>query len=258
MPTFVSNDTTLHYEAEGQGTPLILLHGLTQDIASLRYERELLKPYFQVISLDSRGHGKSSKPAAYTLQEHIQDVIALMDHLKIEKANVMGISMGSYIAQGVAIAVPHRVEKLVLVVSKAHGKTSSMQELFDRHADELAGMDFQQKVSHASKYIFHDTIAVGNAMKEWETTGTVLSPEQQAAANKALEGFDYRPDLHRVEAKTLVINGKYDGLNPPERGKEIASLIPLATFVQFEQSGHAPFIEEQTRFHQVVKDFLIK
>ncbi|MCH5586501.1 alpha/beta hydrolase [Shimazuella sp. AN120528] len=258
MPTFAFNNATLYFEEEGQGSPLILLHGLTQDIETLVYEREFLKPYFRVISLDARGHGKSSKLSSYTLQDHVQDVIALMDHLGIEKASVMGNSLGSYIAQGVTVAVPHRVEKLVLVVPKAHGKTSSMQEMFHRYAEELVGMDSQQQLTHLTKYMFYDPIAVGKALKQWEEKGTVLSPEQQVAANKALEGFDYRPELHKVEAKTLVISGQHDGLNPPERGKEVASFIPNATFVLFEKSGHAPVIEEKDRFKQVVTDFLTK
>ncbi|MGG1575172.1 alpha/beta fold hydrolase [Fictibacillus sp. NRS-1165] len=59
------------------------------------------------------------------MEDHVQDVIGLMDHLEIKKANILGASMGSYVAQGVAIAVPERVEKLILVVAKAFGKTSS-------------------------------------------------------------------------------------------------------------------------------------
>ncbi|WP_028401569.1 alpha/beta fold hydrolase [Ectobacillus panaciterrae] len=89
-----------------------------------------------------------------------------------------------------------------------------------------------------------------------EGKSVILTPEQQAAANKALEGFDFRPDLNKVTAKTLVISGKYDGLNPPELGREIASLIPDSTFVEFEKSGHAPNVEEHKYFMELVINFL--
>ncbi|MDN4074150.1 alpha/beta fold hydrolase [Fictibacillus terranigra] len=72
----------------------------------------------------------------------------------------------------------------------------------------------------------------------------MLTPQQQEAANKALENFDFRDDLHKITADTLVISGKYDGLNPPDDGKEVARLIPHADFVVFEKSGHAPSVEE--------------
>ena len=72
----------------------------------------------------------------------------------------------------------------------------------------------------------------------------MLTSEQQEAANKALEGFDFRPQLPYVMAETLVISGKYHELNPPKRGKEIATLMPNASFVEFENSGHIPQAEE--------------
>jgi 3-oxoadipate enol-lactonase len=71
-----------------------------------------------------------------------------------------------------------------------------------------------------------------------------------------LEGFDFRPKLPYVMSETLVISGKYDRLNPPERGKEVATLMPNASFVEFENSGHIPPAEEPERFLKVVKDFL--
>ncbi len=83
-----------------------------------------------------------------------------------------------------------------------------------------------------------------------------IDPEKQKAANAALEGFDFREDLNKIEAETLVISGTYDGLNPPEKGKEVAELIPNATYIEFEESGHSPNVEEKDRFIQTVGDFL--
>lgn len=257
MPTFQSNGANLYYEEEGTGTPLLLLHGLHGSSKMINNEIHELKEHFRTIALDSRGHGNSDRPQHYTLEEHVQDVINLMDHLGIEEANLMGVSMGSYIAQGVAIAVPNRLKKLVLVVSKSHGKTSSMQELFARHADELAGLSFEEQFERASKYIFHNHLAVQKAFGHFHEQQAMLSsPQEQEAANKALEGFDFREDLNKITARTLVISGKYDGLNPPERGKAIAAEIPDSIFLEFLHSGHAPSIEEPERFIKEVMHFL--
>jgi 3-oxoadipate enol-lactonase len=258
MPTFISNGAKLFYEEEGAGFPLIMLHGLHGSSSMIKDEINRLKNHCRTIALDARGHGKSDRPPHYTMAEHVQDVINLLDHLKLETASLLGISMGSYIAQGVAVSVPHRLKKLILVVSKSHGKTSSMLELIERHAEELEGLSFEEKFNTASKYMFHDLNAVQKSFRDFfDRQAMLTSPPEQEAANKALEGFDFRNDLYKVTARTLVISGKYDGLNPPEKGQEIASRIPDATFIEFMHSGHAPSIEEPERFIKEVTYFLM-
>lgn len=256
MPTFNANGIELYYEEQGEGAPLILLHGLGANRAMFKREMEHWGASYRVIGLDSRGHGRSGKPAEFTLNDHIEDTVALLDHLGIQKAHVLGVSMGSYIAQGIALAHPDRVEKLVLVVSKAHGKTSSTQEMIEQHAEELGGVDEQQYPDILFKYMFHDQEAVKEWQEELWQTEQELSLAEMAAANKALAGFDFRAALPTVAAETLVISGTYDGLNPPERGKELASLIPNARFIEFENSGHAPNAEEPERFMETVQEFL--
>ncbi|SHE50825.1 3-oxoadipate enol-lactonase [Seinonella peptonophila] len=258
MPTFLSNGATLYYEEIGQGEPLLLLHGLTMDHHAFDSRVEELKHHFRTIVLDARGHGKSSKLPHYTIEDHIHDVIALMNLLKIDSASVLGESMGSYIAQGVATQCPKRIKKLILVVSKAHGKTSSLQELTNRHTEELEGLTFDEKFAYITKYMFYNVPLAQKIIREINAVATVLTPAQQNAANRALEGFDFREDLPKVTAPTLIISGKYDGMNPPERGQEIASLIPNATFIEFEQSGHMPSGEQPKLFLDTVLDFLNK
>ncbi len=257
MPTFNSNGAQLYYCEEGEGSPLVLLHGLHGSSKMMGYEINRLKEHFRIIALDSRGHGKSARPPHYTMEEHVQDVINLLDHLEDETVDLMGISMGSYIAQGAAIAIPNRIKKLILVVPKSHGKTSSMQELFARHAEELEGLSFEEKFNRAFKYIFHNHTSIQKAFSDFNYQQAMLTlPQEQEAANKALEGFDFRDHLNKITALTLVISGKYDGLNPPDRGKETASLIPDTTFIEFMHSGHAPSIEEPERFIKEVMNFL--
>ena len=86
-------------------------------------------------------------------------------------------------------------------------------------------------------------------------TGT-LTPEQISAANKALTEFDYRSELYKITAETLVISGKYDGLNPPTEGKICAKLIKKAVFVEMQYSGHLPMLEEEERYNDIIDKFL--
>lgn len=256
MPVVTLNGITLFYQEFGTGEPFILLHGLGGDLHMFESEIEHLKANYRVIALDSRGHGRSEKPRKYTMENHIQDVISLMDHLHIDKTNLLGASMGSYIAQGVAVAVPNRIEKLILIVAKAHGKTSSTARLLAEHAEEVKGLSHEEQMFALSKYIFHNLKAVGDWSQKVAVEVPPLTPEELAAANKALENFDFRGELHNVSADTLVMNGKYDGLNPPAAGREVASHIPNAKFIEFEHSGHAPSVEEPERYRAVINEFL--
>lgn len=117
MEAFV-NGIKLHYVDEGTGFPLIVLHGLGLDVHSMEHAIHSFSTDFRVIAIDARGHGLSDKPAEYRLSDHVRDVIAVMDFLKLDKVYLVGGSMGSYIAQGVAIAAPERVKKLVLVTTQ--------------------------------------------------------------------------------------------------------------------------------------------
>ncbi|SDW57356.1 3-oxoadipate enol-lactonase [Marinococcus luteus] len=257
MSTMSSADkVTLYYKQAGQGYPVIFLHGLTGDHTMFEREMEQLKDGFRVIALDMRGHGRSDKPKAYTLEDHIQDVLHMMNKLDIESAHLVGVSMGSYIAQGVAVEAPKRVAKLVLTAPKAHGKTSSTARLFAEHEAELSGLSHREKLNKASMYIYHDIGKVQDWSKQIEDRAVELNAEEEQAASDALKGFDFRDQLPFVEAESLVISGKYDGLNPPEYGREIADLIPSCRFVEYEHSGHGINVEEHERFVEEVREFL--
>ena len=247
------NGIELNVEIQGDGPPLILLHGLQLDLAQWREEAPRLARRFTTVALDCRGHGLSDKPARYALADHVADVLGLMDALGYEAASLYGVSMGSYVAQGVAIASPDRVRDLILTVPKSNGLTSSLQRLMAEHADEIAGLRGRERLKFLAKYIAYNP-RVREHLAEYLRSS--LTPEQAAAANQALAGFDFRPDLPRVTARTLVVSGRHDGLNPPAEGRLCAELIPGARFVEMEHSGHLPMHEEPERYAAIIDEFL--
>jgi len=253
MPVTRINGVDLFYKEAGIGKPILLLHGLTGSHLMLQQEFDTFQKSYRMIALDSRGHGKSEKPESYTLDDHIQDCIALMDYLELHDVIIIGMSMGTYVAQGVAIEVPDRVEKLILISGTSHGDTSDGTGLLAEHADEMIGLSFEEQMEHLANRIFHKMESVGKWLSAMPSG---LTKKQQESAAEALAKYDFRPDLGKVKAKTLVISGKYDGLNPPESGEEIASYIPDARFVLFENSGHAPNIEETDAYMRLITDFL--
>lgn len=256
MPFFNNKETKLFYEDIGEGRPLLLLHGLTSNHQMFYREMGYLKDKFRMIALDSRGHGKSDRSDAFTLDDHVADTISLLDHLDLQSVYVLGVSMGSYIAQGLAIEQPDRVEKLILAATKSYGEGSSMAEMFDRFEERLQEKSVAEKLAMSSELIFHNQEAVNEWQKTIAKNSRMLNGDEQSAASAALKDFDLRDGLKFISAKTLVISGKHDGLNPPEKGRETAVLIPNADYMEFQDSGHAPNVEQDRLFLGVVEQFL--
>ncbi len=256
------NGINLNVAVQGTGTPVVLLHGLTSNITAMQREIDHLSRTFQVVAIDSRGHGRSDKPAQYTLQDHVADVFGVLDALQLDRVALIGVSMGSYIAQGVAAQQPQRVAKLVLITAKAQGQTSSSARFLADHAAELQGKSSAEVQAFLLANIFAPTTSAAikqelyDFSRQQAAAGLMLTPEQILAANQALEGFDFRPLLPAVTAETLVISGRYDPLNPVAAGQEIAAAIPQATFVVLEHSGHVPTLEEPQRLLALIEAFL--
>ncbi|MCO5384469.1 MAG: alpha/beta hydrolase [Desulfosporosinus sp.] len=249
------NGINLNVDIQGEGYPLILIHGLGCDNTQWKGEVQRLSKSYKTVALDCRGHGKSDKPDSYTLNDHIKDVLSLLDRFEFTMTNLYGVSMGSYIAQGVAIKQPHRINKLILTVPKSNGVTSSTRRFIQEHAKELAGLSKQEKRTFFHKHIAYNSDIF---LKDPELLKSSLTPQQTAIANRALEGFDYLSELHKITAETLVISGKYDELNPPSEGKLCASLIPNATFIEMLYSGHIPMAEEPENYNRIIDKFLSK
>src|SRR6476659_654149 len=119
MPYADNEGITIHYKLERAGPPLLLQHGFTSCIEDWFEDGYVaaLRPEYQLIVIDARGHGASDKPhdqAAYTLERRVADVTAVLDTLKIEKAHFWGYSMGGWIGFGMAKHAPNRLDKLVI------------------------------------------------------------------------------------------------------------------------------------------------
>jgi len=115
MPKAKVNGISIDYSVCGRGEPLVLIMGFGGSKLGWFFQRRACRKYFRVVTFDNRGAGGSDKPSGpYTMRMLADDVAGLMDYLKIDKAHVMGVSMGGMIAQHVAIAYPDRVRKLVL------------------------------------------------------------------------------------------------------------------------------------------------
>jgi len=249
-----ANGINISADVCGEGEPVVLIHGLGGNKTRFCDLAKELSKNFTVITYDCRGHGLSDKPESYKLGDHADDLFAVADRLGFDKISVLGISAGSYIAQAAAIKNARRIEKMVLVVSRARGDVSSTDRFWKAHPEEDR-FDAKKREEFFFKKVFHNIDAI-------KTSGILeddapLTEKQAKAASDALSGFDFRNELRNVKAKTLVISGKYDILNTAEEGREIAKLIPGAKYAEMENSGHFPQYEEPEMFLETVRNFLI-
>src|SRR3954470_2981688 len=115
MPSVLFNELELYYEETGSGPPLLLIAGLSGNTLGWSMLQPVLAEHFRVIAFDNRGAGRSSAPPGpYTTAQMAQDAVALLDYFDIDRAHIIGQSMGGMIAQELALAHPERVDRLVL------------------------------------------------------------------------------------------------------------------------------------------------
>src|SRR3990172_9311716 len=115
MPTAPVRDLMMYYEEAGSGEPLVLIMGLGGDLQGWAFQAPVLAQHFRVITFDNRGAGRTSAPdRPSSIAAMADDTAGLMDYLGIQKAHVLGFSMGGYIAQELALSRPDRVDQLIL------------------------------------------------------------------------------------------------------------------------------------------------
>jgi len=266
MPKARVNGINISYKVEGAGEPLILIIGFAGTWMAWIFQRPAFRKYFQVITFDNRGVGGSDKPSGpYSMRAMADDTIGLMDHLGIDKAHILGVSMGGYIAQELAINYPERVRKLVL------GCTLAGEDETGGHSSEyFRGLGLEEGCSHdewrsvaAGKVLSTDLSLAFNSrlyrMIIAPLSGVIarlVASEGVAAQFEAIVGHDTLDRLHMIEAPTLVITGTQDRLIRPSSSEVLASRIPNARLVRVEGGPHAFFVGMRGRFNREVLDFL--
>jgi pimeloyl-ACP methyl ester carboxylesterase len=224
-------------QAGASGPPLVLLHGLAGSDAWWKRNVPALAAAFQVVAIDLPGFGSSHPDSRLILDEVPAQVDALLGELGIERANVMGHSMGGLVAGGLAADHPERVDRLILVDA---GFLS-----FDptwRH--RLIGP--LQTLPWTSPSIL--PILVRDAIRS--------GPVRMARATAQVMRKDWRHKLPAISAPTLVIWGEHDRVCNPRIGKQIVAAVPDARLVVIRGAGHNPMWEKPAEFNREVLEFL--
>lgn len=257
MNLFLTKENVaIHYNTKGSGYPIILLHGVFQDMDVFEPLIKKLSKNYQVISIDLRGHGLSDTPHDSRVDDYISDIKQLLNALFINSAYVIGLELGATIATGLTYKNPDLINGMVLINPTDEHSTFPDNRIYDRHADEIRTMSDEDKEKYLLRFRYKNIKQAKKFVKSHIPSNDLQTMEEEIAVKRSFKDFDIISLLPDIETRTLVISGQYDGKILYSEGKRISELLPNAEFKLFEGSGELPFIEEKEKFIKVLEEFL--
>ena len=261
------NGARLNYEVKGKGKALVLIHGFTDNLNLWTKQVSALSSVCKVVTLDVRGHGMTETPAGnLSIDLFAEDVRGLLDALSIEKACVLGYSMGGRIALQFALNHPDRATGLVFANSGIAGVGYQMPEA---QMKEMMARRAQMGELYESK----DNARIADSMTErsmkpgmrtqrpelfaaYKAIKLQNNPEHYLAIMQAMGASAANPpDLSRITCPALIIAGDRDEFMSMDVTLFMAKTLPRA-YMKLFPTGHASAVEVPEAFNQAVLDFL--
>ncbi|KJS31483.1 MAG: hypothetical protein VR64_11900 [Desulfatitalea sp. BRH_c12] len=254
----------VYYESHGAGEPLIMIRGLGSNADHWYAQVPDLSGHYRVITFDNRGIGRSSDSGEpFSIQDLAQDTVDLMDALAIERAHVLGVSLGGMIAQEIAIAYPQRVMGLILVATHCGGE--HMVNAAEEVTEKIRRMVFEGSVAaraEAAEAFFapRTMLERPQVVEEYAAVSTKYPPGTDILKRQwhAVSNHDTYDRLHRIAAATLVLTGAEDVLIPPANATRLSERIPRANLRVIAGGGHQILIEQPVACNEAILAFLRK
>ena len=261
------NGITMAYAEYGatRGTPTILLHGYTNNSREWIPLLPHLDPRLRLILVDLRGHGASSKPeCCYMRLDFAYDVMLLLDALHVQRANIVGQSLGSLVAQTFAEFWPERVDRVILMSST--GGPAPPQELNAKPPGPMLG-HYDILVHQLTDPIDPDSAF----MRDWyaapamneeflrlirRDSAAIPANIWKAILDQGALSLNLQATLPRLKAQTLLIWGENDSLMTPPSRQTLIDGLPQAKVVTLPGLGHTPFWENPKLVAVPINDFL--
>jgi proline iminopeptidase len=265
-----SDKVQLYYEEVGQGTPILFVHEFAGDHRSWELQLREFGRRYRCIAYAARGYKPSDVPAdpgAYSYQHVMRDAVAVLDHLKIEHAHLIGLSMGGYTALQVALNYPGRVRSLVLAGAGSGSERWYTREFHQRSRD-LADQFEQEGPAAVAQTYGRSPSRIPFELKDRrgfaEFAKQLAEHDAQGSArmSRAFQGarpslYDFEADIRKLPVPALIVVGDEDE-RCIEPGLFLKDAIPASGLVVFPKTGHAVNLEEPDLFNRVVSDFLYR
>ncbi|HKW58891.1 MAG TPA: alpha/beta fold hydrolase [Candidatus Dormibacteraeota bacterium] len=255
-----ADDLDASWHEAGRGDPLVLIHGLADDHRAWRRAVPDLMLRHRVILYDLRGHGETAlgRPDG-TLRQLSQDLIALLDAIGIDRADVAGFSLGGTIAMRAAIDHPERVNRLVLVATSSRVGRSAADWYRERrkmveHADEWLRETLDRDT--ADVYAQAPNELEEGLLIRRQSTADPNGYGNACAAMAGLNAAPLDPELGKIKAPTLVVASDLDQHCPPKAAEIIVARIPGSRLELFKGAGHAIPVERPNELAAAMNRFL--
>jgi pimeloyl-ACP methyl ester carboxylesterase len=269
MPHLTTDDgVKLHYEATGSGTPVVFVHEFAGDSRSWEPQVRYLSRRHRCITFNARGWPPSDVPpdvASYSQARARDDILAVLDHLGIDKAHVVGLSMGGFATLHFGLAYPDRARSL-LVAGAGYGSEKAERDRFRSEAEAIADrLEREGMVAFAEAYAYGPTRVQfeGKDPRGFTEFKAMLAEHSAKGAANTQRGvqrerpsiFDLGEQLARLTVPVLVVTGDEDWpcLAP---GIFIKRVCPSAALLVLPNTGHTVNLEEPDAFNAALADFL--
>jgi len=252
MPSVKVGKSEIFYLDHGEGDVVVLAHGVGGNHAIWFRQVDVLSRSYRVIAFDHRGFGRSTDVEGFGRTAFVSDLMALLDHIGVDKAAFVGQSMGGGTCVALSALHPERVRALVLA-SSLHGfeETDTVREIMDKARAATDGLDQLDRVldedfrrTHPAEALLYSAIAGFNATTRKTLTGTYaakLKPDQAG----------------RAGIPVLFIAAERDKVFPAEAVSLLQQQVAGSYLVEINDAGHSAFFERPTEFNDSVLSFLM-
>jgi pimeloyl-ACP methyl ester carboxylesterase len=265
------------YEERGSGEPVILIHGFGVKKEEWIAQFGPLSEHFRVIRLDNRGAGKSDRPnEPYYMEMFADDVAGLMDYLKIDKAHIVGWSLGGMIAEHVVLRHPNRVKRLILIntmaqwppdksglemyknsqLERAKARLENPEETYFNSAKMGFTRQFLKELKANPKKKFYNLWSAEDMIKESQINPS--TPKDILNQVNALGHMNVLDDLHKIKNETLILCAEKDRQMPVAVNRLIHENIPSSEFIVIKGAAHNSPQEKAPEINRIIIDFLKK
>lgn len=260
----VIGGTKIHYLGAGnpEGLPVVLIHGFPFSHAMWEPQIEALKDKYRVVACDVRGHGKSEAgDGLYTIELFADDLLGLLDHLKIKQAVLCGLSMGGYIALRVLERAPERVQALVLCDTRSEADANQGKLLRAAAMKAIQKDGLPAFAENFAKSVFSPKTLAASLpcvarVKELMKANPPLGARGALLALAART--DSTPGLPNIKVPTLILVGEDDALTPPALSEAMNKAIPGSELRLIPSAGHLSNVENPAEFNERLLAFLAR
>ncbi|RAS75631.1 alpha/beta fold hydrolase [Priestia endophytica] len=262
MKQYLNYDRSTRYIEEGQGVPIILIHGVGLDLNMWHKQMKSLSSKYRVICYDMLGHGRSAcPPGPYTLDHFVKQLDDLFSSLNLSEAHLVGFSMGGLVAQAYAISHPNKVSSLSIISSVAKRSNEQRKGVLER-VEKVEKEGHKSTIEAAIKRWFNQTFIEENpgVVDQIQKCLENNQPDAYAAAYRVFATADEEiyEQLTQIKCQTLIVTGELDYGSTPAMAELMAKEIPHSEVVIFQEIRHMLPIEAAESLNQLLLSQLSK